>query len=747
MRSLKRKYIFIIVALLVAANNLKAGNFFGNLKAEIDTVIINIHHKQAIKKFEGLAYVKAISKYEKLVEKGFSPDSLRQNLALSYLKVNETVKSEELYSVLVANNEAETMDYYYYAQALKYNKKYDEADKWIEKYRELKNEDSRGELQYEAAPIIKEIYSEEKYKIEPAYFNSEYSEFGATVEGDMVIFTSGRKDQSIIQYEYSWKGKPYLDVFAANVEKQVLYKEPELLSKGINSRFHDGPIQYGPEGNEVFITRNNFQYGMPKYSEKKENHFKLYVRKKSNDKWGDVEELLFNSDEYSCGHPAISTDNTRLYFASDMPGGFGNSDIYYVTRTNEGWSEPINLGASINTEGDEMFPFVSAAGQLYFSSNGHLGLGGLDIFIAEEIGESKYQIQNMGYPLNSSSDDFSFYLMKNDHDGYFASNREGGKGDDDIYKFKMLNKPTFSFTLVCTTIDNKTGDAIPSADVSITVEDGKELYLGKSDSKGLVEMEVNPGETYNISALKEKYSETNFAFLADKSKAENNTVYVDIPMDIVQEWGVYGYIYEKESGNGVSDVEIILSETGTNVEIIDITDSSGNFKKLLKAETDYDILLKKKKFFTRRGAFSTKGMEPGWIDIKEFLEVEMEEIVVGKTIEIPNIYYDLAKWNIREDAAIELDKVVQFLLDNETITIELGSHTDARGSNSSNQTLSQKRAESAVNYIVTNGISYQRITAKGYGESKLKNRCADGVRCSEEEHQENRRTEIKIVDF
>ncbi len=747
MRTSKIKYILVIVAFLVSGSHLQASNFFGNMKAEIDTFMITIQHKQADKKFEGLAYAKAISKYEKLVEKGWSPDSLRQNLALSYLKVNETIKSEELYSVLVANNEAETMDIYYYSQALKYNKKYEEADKWIEKYRELKNEDTRGELQHEAAPVIKEIYSKEKYKIEPAYFNSEYSEFGAIVEGDQVIFSSGRRDQSIIQYEYSWKGKPYLDVFASDIEKSALYKEPELLSKGINSRYHDGPIAYNSGGDEVFVTRNNFHLGMPKYSEKKENHFKLYLRKKEGEKWGEVEELPFNSDEYSCGHPSISADNKTLYFASDMPGGYGGSDIYYVTRTSEGWSEPVNLGADINTEGDEMFPFISKENQLYFSSNGHLGLGGLDIFIAEKAVSGSYQVLNMGYPLNSSSDDFSFYLKEDGESGYFASNRVGGKGDDDIYEFTMLNKPIFTLSLIGTTIDKKTGEAIPSTEVTISDENGKELFIGKSDNRGRVEIVVNPGETYKISAFKEKYSETKMQYLADKSKAENEIVKVDIPLNEIEEWGVFGFIFEKESGKGVKDVEISILEKGTDNIIADITDGSGKFRKLLKPETDYDILLKKKKYFTRRGNFSTKGMAPGWIDVKEFIEVEMEEIVVGKTIEIPNIYYDLGKWDIREDAAVELEKVIQFLRDNETITIELGSHTDARGSNSSNQALSQKRAESAVDFIVNNGISTSRISAKGYGEEKIKNRCADGVKCSEEEHQVNRRTEIKIVDF
>lgn len=744
---MKIRYIIVLVAIIVLPKESSAANFFGKMKAEVDTMVISMQHKKADKKFEGLAYAKAIEKYEKIRAKGFAPDSLKRNLAYSYLKVNNTKSSEELYAEIVAGNQAEVMDMYYYAQVLKYNQKYDEADQWIAKYKEQKDEDTRGELQFKAAPVIKEIYSEEKYKIEPVYFNSEYSDFGAVELDGKIVFTSGRNDQSIIQYEYSWKGQPYLDLYSVQIEKPALYKEADILSKGINSRFHDGPACYSSNGQEVFISRNSFHYGMPKYSEDKENHFKLYTSDKEGDSWGEMTELPFNSDEYSCGHPSITSDNATLYFASDMPGGYGGSDIYYSKRTNDGWSEPVNLGSDINTEGDEMFPFIGVTDQLYFASNGQLGLGGLDIFMAEKLSEGSYGVLNMGYPLNTSADDFSFYLAANGSDGYFASNREGGKGDDDIYKFTMLEKPSFNLTLVLTTIDKKTQEIISGAELKVENSDGELVLDVKTNTEGQAQLEVSAGKYFDVIAEMNNYKSTSLNLFADKNKAEGNVLHVTLPLEFIEEWGVFGLIYEKESGNGVADVNIYITEKDTGNELVDITDASGNFRKLLKPETDYDILMKKRKFFTRRGEFSTKGMAPGWIDIKEFIEVEMEEIVVGKTIEIPNIYYDLGKWNIREDASVELDKVVQFLLDNETITIELGSHTDARGSNTSNQTLSQKRAESAVNYIVGKGIATSRIAAKGYGETKLKNRCADGIKCSEDEHQENRRTEITIVDF
>lgn len=747
MKTERLLYLITFACAMLFTQNTHASGFFGGIKDGVNQIFITIQHKSADKKFDGLAYAKAIEKYENLVEKGFSPDSVRRNLAISYFKINETQKSEELFNGLIVNNEAIDEDYYFYAQSLKYNKKYDEADKWIDKYKLLKGQDSRADIQYKASPVIKEIYNHEKYKIESAYFNSEYTDFGAITLNDQVIFSSGRNDQAIIKYEYSWKGHPYLDLYAVSEEKATLYKEPDLMSKGINSRFHDGPICYSADGSEVFVTRNRFVYGMPNYSEDKENNFMLYHAKSKDGGWEDMEELPFNSPEYSCGHPALSADNSTLYFASDMPGGYGESDIYYATRTDSGWSTPVNLGSDINTEGDEMFPFISETGELYFASNGQLGLGGLDVYMAQKIKEGKYGILNMGYPLNSEADDFSFYLKKDGLTGYFASNREGGKGDDDIYKFTMLEKPAFRLNLSGTTIDKKTGEIIPEASVRATNSDGEEIYKGTSNAQGKFEFEVVPGLYYTLETIKDNYSQSNEKILADKSKAAGDVFEIDILLSPVEEWGVFGFIFEKESGEGVSEVAILITEIETGTVIGDITDVEGKFRRLLKSETDYNVLLTKEKFFTRRGDFSTKGMEPGWIDIKEFIEVEMEEIEVGKTIEIPNIYYDVAKWNIRPDAAVELDKVVQFLSDNPGITIELGSHTDARGSSSSNQTLSQKRAESAVSYIVSKGVSSDRITAKGYGETRLKNHCADGITCSKDEHQANRRTEIKIVDF
>jgi len=709
-----------------------------------DSVYNTYQERQADKSFGNMAYVRAIKKYSSFYEKNIRNEKIIRNLAVSYYKVSDTENAEQWFSRLVATGAYQAEDVYMYAQSLKYNSKYEHADMWMKRYKELNPNDTRAIKQLNSLKKINEILKTERYNIKEAGFNSKYSDFGAVVNNGQVVFATGRNDEQIIRRSYAWKENPYLDVYVTSETGGFL--SAENFSSAVNSIYHDGPVCFNSEGNEIFFTRNNISFLLPKKDRKGVNHLKILTANKSGDSWSNIEELPFNNTDYSCGHPCLTKDNSTLYFASDMPGGFGGTDIWMVERTDSGWTQPVNLGAEINTEGEEMFPFIHESGELYFASNGHLGLGGLDVFVSRKIG-GKYLVKNMGNPMNSERDDFSLFLKEDGVNGYFSSNRTGGTGDDDIYAFEITDRITFALTLEGITKDKKTGEALPFAKVEIKNENGELILMGESDQKGEFSIEVVPESKYTIDARKEKFEDGALTLNTTEENVKGSKVKAEVLLMPVAEWGVFGFIYEKESGKGEQDVQVTITAKESGEEIFLSSNEEGKFRQLLKPETDYDILLSKQKYFTRRGAFTTKAMEPGWIDIKEFIEVEMEEIVVGKTIEIPNIYYDLAKWNIREDAATELDKVVQFLLDNPTIRIELGSHTDARGSARSNQSLSQKRAQSAVDYIVNSDIAKNRIKAKGYGESKLKNHCKDGIRCSEEDHQANRRTEIQITDF
>jgi len=409
------------------------------------------------------------------------------------------------------------------------------------------------------------------------------------------------------------------------------------------------------------------------------DHCKIYKRVKDVDgNWSDAELVELFDDTIDVGHPLLIEDGNRMIFSANNPKGFGGKDLYVTTKTESGWGIALNLGKTVNTSGDEMFPFVDPDGSLYFSSNGHIGMGGLDIFLAEKSGDGWGKVRNMQAPVNSGADDFSLIFDEYgkldmsgyfEATGYFTSSRIGGMGSDDIYKF-ILKKPAYF-------------------DMIVTVQEG--IRSNPSDPSS---------ELIDFKPLKDA--------LVQRTK---------------------------------------IDETGLPAEILyDTTDTEGRTFFSLEGETDYIFKASKgTKYIAKTADFSTKKIiGDKHLIITLTLEFVLDSIIEGAPISIPNIYYDFDKWNIRSDAAKVLDEIVGILKDNSKITAEMGSHTDSRGSTSYNEKLSQKRAEQVVKYLSSKGIDKGRLVAKGYGESKLINKCIDGVECTEFEHQKNRRTTFTI---
>lgn len=727
------KYILMILIALFAFSGESSAQKF---KRKVDSLYTSFRVERAGKAYENMAYKKAIDRYESMHAKQQLPDSVKGRLAIAYFRVSETTRAEEVFAS-IPEDVLKDDELFLYAQTLKYNGKYDQADELIERYHLVNKSDSRGVKQLNATPHIEKILAEERYLIEELDINSLQSDFSPVVKDGMLYFTSARDIDYIIKREYAWKETPYLNVFDAKIKEQGALSKPKLFSGDMRSMYHDGPVCFSPDGEEMFLTRNAF-HGMFKKGKDGYNNLRILSSKKQVDgTWSMTKELPFNDPSFSCGHAFISKGGNKMYFTSDRPGGFGGADIYYVIRNGDEWSEPVNLGAEINTEGEEMFPFEDAEGQLYFASNGHLGLGGLDIFVASKRSEG-YMVKNMGYPVNSAKDDFSVFIMDDGINGYFASNREGGKGDDDIYRFKVLKQIAFKRPLKGRLIDQQTKQIIANTPVELRGPDGTVIASLTSDADGMI-----------YSELEEMASVTAFVNAADyfpyeeTVQLETETTEFELALMPRPYYGIYGSVFLLPDMTPIPEVTMRLQTNDGNLDEV-VTGAEGDFKTKLLPDTDYDIVFTKKKFFTKRVKYSTVGIDTGYVNLNEFMELELEEAKVGKSIEI-NILYDLGKWNIREDAAVELNDMIQFLKDNPTVEIELGSHTDARGSARSNQILSQKRAESAVQYMVERGIAKERIQAKGYGETRLKNRCADGVQCSEEEHQANRRSEVTIV--
>ncbi len=709
-------------------------------KNKLDSLIAVYRVNQANKSFENLAYIKAIKKYEKLSEAGYLSDSIKGLLAVAYLKVGETVKSEnEFASVPLEHLSNDHL--FLYAQSLKYNGKYTEADRIIAIYKERNPEDGRATELLNSLPKIEKILAEDRYLIEEVDFNSEQSDFGPVVYNDDIYFVSARNMDYIIKREYAWKETPYLNILKTS-ENQGLLSNPKLFSTHMRSMYHDGPICFSKDGRELYITRN-LNHGFIDANFKKKHGYNnlviLKAIKQADGSWSEPEQLPFDSSVYSCGHACLSSDGSRLYFTSNMPGGIGGTDIYYVDKEGDSWSKPVNLGKDINTEGDEMFPFIHQNGRLYFASNGHIGVGGLDIFIAEKNAQG-YRVKNMGYPVNTEKDDFGVFPDAEGKCGYFASNRSGGKGDDDIYRFTVLKDVSFQKGLKGLLINKNTRAVISNSPVLFKDLKGGMVAQEKSDNKGLINVTVDELESLIVEVDLPEF----FPYL-DTIQFSDVTRDFKIELTPRPSWGIYGCVYLLPDKKVIPEVTLQVEPVDADVYSV-VSGIDGQFKAELEPETDYSLVFTKKGYFTKRTPYSTVNREAGYVKVNELMELEMQKAEVGVSVEI-EILYDLGKWNIREDAATELDDMIQFLKDNPNVKIELGSHTDSRGSALFNQRLSQKRAESAVAYMVNRGIEKSRVVAKGYGETRLKNKCADGVDCSEAEHQVNRRSEVTIIQM
>jgi len=614
--------------------------------------------KTAVKEFNNAEYYSAATKFQKVIKEGDSKNSFL--LAEALRKSNRLWQAQKYYTDAINNGYKEEIAYYYLALSLKSNNAYDQADSLISNYL-LKGKDEsvlilmKNELQN--INNLRNYPDTSYYRVKNLEaINTEFAEYSPSFSNDKLFFVSNRISEKI----YSGTGTPFTDLFevktrGANVELSSLKKLGENIN---NEKVNAGSITFSEDGMYMIFAKGNDGKSSGR------NNVDLYWSRFRRGGWTNPRLLNVNTSRSWDSTPYLSKDGKTLYFASNRSKGFGGTDIYKANVNRRGrWINIQNLGPEINTPGNELFPSVTEDGRLYFSSDNHEGFGGLDIFVASRKG-GEITITNPGKPLNSRGDDFGVNPY-NPTRGFFTSNRDGGKGDDDIYTF-VNNDPNLkivNYVLKGTTLTQSNND--------------KDLViLGNSSVK-------------------------------------------------------------------------LLDNEGTVIEET-FTDDNGQFEFKVFTDEDYILIGEKENYFSTRGDFSTIGKELDKSKLVEFItNVEFEKnlildrIVVNKSIVLDNIYYDLDKADIREDAALELDKLVIILKDNPNISIELSSHTDDRSSVEYNQDLSQRRAESAVSYILSKGIDQNRISAKGYGESQLIIQNAQ----TEEEHQINRRTEFKVTSY
>lgn len=611
--------------------------------------------KKADKNYDTYAYVNAIEVYEKIAQKGYASADLYEKLGNSYYLNGQYDKAAQSYkSLLSLGTPFDSEVYFRYSHCLKALNQYDEADKMMANYFEANSNNSQKKNLNNYLNEIKN--NSRNYIVKSTAINTSFSDYGPSYYKNQVFFTSAMDSAAVRKLTHKWTGQNYTDIYVANVNKDTTLSYVGNFSNKVNTKFNEATAVFTKDGSTVFFTRNNFNEGKKGKSSDKSTFVKIYRAKLVNNEWDNVTELPFNSNEFSIAHPALSPDEKILYFASDMPGTIGNSDIYKASINSDGTlGNPENLGNLINTSGRETFPSLDQNGNLYFASDGHLGLGGLDVFVAKVKPDGSFEKPiNLGNKLNSAFDDFGMTFI-NPTSGFFSSNREGGKGFDDIYFFKELICAQKANGIV---YDAQTNQPITAAQVILFDENMKEVDKVETKENGFYEFNVDCSKKYYIRGLKEEYE----------------------PAEV----------------------------------------------KLLTTNED-DKIFKNDLFLNKKQIPVAKGTD------------------LAKLFNISKIHFDLDKWNIRPDAEVHLQKVIEVLKQYPAMTLDIRSHTDSRQTHNYNEVLSDRRAKSTLEYMVKQGIARERLTAKGFGETQLINGCADGVKCSEEEHQQNRRSEFIIT--
>jgi len=614
----------------------------------------NKHTEKADKLYDNLKYVAAISEYLEVEEDGHGDDYVTARLADTYYNVFNTKKAEEYLAKVVATTE--DAEYYFkYAQMLKANGNYDEANTWMDKFASKMPNDARAIAHKNNPGTVASLLADTpKFKVSPVEgFNSKYSEFGPVLFKGQVYYASARSGKG---RNYGWTKEPYLDIYVSDYDAPTggLTNE-SILGDKVNTRFNEGTVSFSPDGETMYFSGESLDRKAGLFGKKFKKDetglstINIYSATKEGNEWGNVQTLPFNNENSNASGPAVSADGKRLYFASDMEGTMGKADLWYVTINEDGtYGEPVNLGKDINTEGSEMFPYISSKNVLYFASNGHPGLGMMDIFASQMDGDSFGSVRNVGAPINSGNDDFSYTVDEESQKGFFASNREGGAGSDDIYSFEQII-PICDVNLAVQIVDAKTSAVLPMTSVVIYDENGNKVADKTSDENGYVRFKYECNQAFKVEGNREMYS----------------------------------------------------------INSIDI------------AKTD----------------------EP---DVMETLP--LNPIIVEDRVVLNPIFFELDKHNITAQGAAELDKLVEVMNKYPKMIIKATSHTDSRGKDAYNMALSDRRAKSTAEYVVSKGIDASRISGEGKGESELLNKCSNGVKCSEEDHQANRRSEFIITN-
>lgn len=718
--------IFNMRHLLILISFLFALNGIGQVKAKI-----------ADDHFDHMEYALCVEMYDELAMKFLQQkDKTEANwnyvrrAAISHYYLFEMNAAEVYFKRLKEANKLTENDREFYVRSLLYLGKYEDCKSLIHESATLYQKNAYFARLNSKQNELHLLWEDSlRYIVKESTVNSGEGDFAPCFSDKGIIFATKSVNTKAIHTSYGWDNAYYINLMEAEITQDTLIGSPKLLRNEFLSKAHDGPVSFNSTGDQMVITRNNIQ----EKNGKEVVVLSLYFSSKINGEWTELKPFPYNNPNYNVGHAVFAENDKAIYFVSDQPGGYGAEDIY-VCRLNStnSWSEPINLGPTINTEQSEVFPFVFN-NKIYFASNGHFGLGGLDIF--EKDLQSGIPPVNIGYPINTSHDDFGMIIDKSGLRGYLSSNRTNNI--DRIYSF--LKKPINISLSGIVYAKYRENEPIANQSVFIVNKSNGHVDTVFSNEFGQFTGNISLNEEYRIYTSKEEFELIQESTITCVGIKKDTTFYVELalkPTTIL----IHLRVVEARTGKIIPNALTSVTDYSINKDTTMMTNDQGMVTMKVDRNKSYWAHASKKGYLDDNVAFNSANENDKVID----LELRLPPIVKGDKFKLENIFYDLNKSTLRPESMLALDKLAAFIIEND-LKIELSAHTDARGSDVYNQKLSQARAQSCVDYLISKGVKRSSIIAKGYGETQLLNKCKNNVTCPEEMHQENRRTEVKIL--
>ncbi len=694
--------------------------------------------KKAESFYEAMAYQNALDFYINSEKKNPDNKLVKDRIADCYARLGKYEEARACYEKILERSDAAPIDYFHYGQVLSRLEAYDKAYDAYKFYADHAKQDKRtaSRLQF-LKQFDFHLRDSSLYTLENLWFNSDQSDFAPHFYQDRIVFISARdRDQFIKRKSMSalHENEALLNTFIVNIEFDSAKTKEEQVqlfySKDLNSNFHDGPIDFYDNDQKIAFSRNYLEEGKPIKDKRGRINLGLYFAElNDNLKLDKLRPFEFNNPDYSLGHPWVSPNGALLLFTSDKPGGFGGADIYSCKLENGKWGAPINLGGFVNTAGDEFNPTMINDSILFFASNGHGGFGGLDNFVSKLEAYGFGEAHNMGSPINSSQDDFALIMSSNGRDGYISSNRKGGFGFDDIYKFSLNY-----FTLLGTVIESETKKALADADIVIKDSVGNQTIMAKSDSDGNFFLPLQWENHYTIAASKKGYTSLKDASIS----THNATITSDTLVLSIWENNLFaeGIIYSNETQLPLAGANVLLENLNTGKIDTLIVGPKGDYKFSILPDNKYKVSALKEGFLPDDFVINTKNIYKG----KLLNDMVLEEEFLEKFV----VLFDFNKKDIKESFKKDLNKMIADLKRAPKATLNIAAHADTQGEKNYNLKLSNARAKELVQYFTKAGISAKRIEAIGFGEELILNQCSDGVECTDEDHALNRRAELKI---